>query len=209
MKRDKKIEETFVIRDLETLRVISDPLRYQIYEILISEPLTVKQVADRLGLAPSKLYYHINMLEKFGLIRVVETHLHANLVEKVFQAAANNLDVDKDLLNFSSESGKDNIYTLAAATLDATREDILRSFQARAFELERGAAERPRRAIFHRFTSRLSDEKAEDFHRRLHELIDEFSQADETGGDGDLQTYALTVVFYPSFYYGGEGEDLG
>ena len=54
----KKTKEKihFHIADLETLRAISDPLRVQVLELLESQALTVKQVAEKLGLAPSKLY---------------------------------------------------------------------------------------------------------------------------------------------------------
>jgi len=68
-----KREGVFIINDLETLKVVADPVRNQILEVLEKKPQNVKEVADKLGLAPSKLYYHFNMLEKVGLIKVVES----------------------------------------------------------------------------------------------------------------------------------------
>ena len=49
----------------------------------LSEPSTpappaVNQVAGKLGLSNSRLYYHFNLLEKHGLIEVVETHMVNN-----------------------------------------------------------------------------------------------------------------------------------
>ena len=44
----------FVIKDLETLKVITDPLRFQILEILGEEPQTVKSVADKLGMTSNR-----------------------------------------------------------------------------------------------------------------------------------------------------------
>ena len=82
---------TFTISDLDTLRVVADPLRNQIVELLIMEPQTVKQIAERLGLAPSKLYYHIGLLEKHGIIEVAETRMVANLQEKDYRAVAHTL----------------------------------------------------------------------------------------------------------------------
>ncbi|MGB7093974.1 MAG: winged helix-turn-helix domain-containing protein, partial [Anaerolineales bacterium] len=58
-----------MVKDLETLKILADPLRNQILEILAPEKLTINQMAEKLGLAPSKLYYHINLLEKYGLIQ--------------------------------------------------------------------------------------------------------------------------------------------
>ena len=53
-----KREGVFVINDLETLKVVADPVRNQIMEVLEKKPQNVKEVAEKLGLAPSKLYYH-------------------------------------------------------------------------------------------------------------------------------------------------------
>lgn len=197
--------DRFVIQDLETLKVVADPLRAQVLELLAREPLTVRQVADRLGLASSKLYYHFGMLEKHGLIRVVSTRLVTNVQEKLYRAVAVDYDVDKSLLSFSTPEGKENLDTLVRTTVDATRDDILRSFQARAFRLEQGAAAQPRHVIISRALSRLPDAQAGVFRERLQALLQEFSAADagaaapETGTPN--QAFALMVAFYPSFYF--------
>ena len=52
-----------ILSDLDAVKAIADPLRNQIIEVLSPEPLTVNQIGEKLGLAPSKLYYHVNMLE--------------------------------------------------------------------------------------------------------------------------------------------------
>ena len=193
---------TFIIRDFETLRVIADPLRKQILELLIHDTLTVKQTGDRLGLAPSKLYYHINMLEQHGLIEVVETRMVANMVEKWYKAAAADVDIAPELLSFSTQEGKENLYVEVAATIDATREDLLRSLEARTVQLEQGAQEQPRKAVINRQTVQISDQRAEEFFLRLSALMEEFEAAEATSaGEKPLQTYALTIAFYPSFYF--------
>lgn len=204
MEEENQPIDRFLIQDLETLKVVADPLRAQVLELLAHEPLTVRQVADRLGLAASKLYYHFGMLEKHGLIRVVSTRLVANVQEKLYRTVAIDYDVDKSLLSFSTPEGKENITTLVRTTVDATREDILRSFQARAFRLEQGAAAQPRHVIISRALSRLSDEQAEAFGRRLQALLQEFGAADAAGPA--REAFALTIAFYPSFYFPEEGQ---
>lgn len=202
MKKNKN-STTFIIQDLETLKVIADPLRSQLLELLIQETLAVKQLAEKLGLTPSKLYYHVNQLEKLGLIEVVETRVVANMIEKHYHAMASNIDVDPELLRFSTPEGQENIHAVLTATIDATREDLVRSLEARAFELEGGAAEQPRRAFINRVLSRLSEEQASQFTARFCELVEEFTQADgESRGPEDEQhTYALMIALYPSFYF--------
>jgi len=194
-----KREGVFTIKDLETLKVVADPVRNQIMEVLEKKPQNVKEVADKLGLAPSKLYYHFNMLEKVGLIQVVETRQVANLIEKYYQSTSSFVDIDPNLLNFSTAEGKENLYTMVTSTIDTTREDLLRSLQARSLQIEQGIAGKLRAVTLSRYLSNMSDEKANEFHQRLAELLDEFIDNDTK--DPDQQTFAMTLALYPSFYY--------
>ena len=64
------------ISDLETIRIMSDPLRLRVIQAMsadVDESWTVKRLAAALGLPATKLYYHINLLEKHGLVRVTGT----------------------------------------------------------------------------------------------------------------------------------------
>jgi DNA-binding transcriptional ArsR family regulator len=201
-------KKTFVIKDMETLRVIADPLRPQILELLVHDAQTVKQVAEKLGLAPGKLYYHFSLLEKHGLIEVAETRQVANMIEKLYRATASEIDLEPSLLSFSTDQGKESIHTLLTSALDSTREDLQRSLQARAYNLERGAKPQPRKAFVKRGLSRIPDEVADEFSERLLALIDEFESLDDAKRiEGEaLQSYALTVAFYPSYFYQDELE---
>jgi DNA-binding transcriptional ArsR family regulator len=198
--------ESFTIKDLDTLRVVADPLRNQILEILITGPQTVAQVADKLGLTASKLYYHINLLEKHGVIQVFETRQVGNLIEKIYAATASQLDVEKSLLTFETFDGKESIYAIMQTTLDTTREDLIRSIQARRFELEQGASEHPRQVILNRTLSNLTESKVQELQERVSALIEEFSTADQKTETAETQLYALTVAYYPTFYYPGENK---
>lgn len=199
MKKDQA-KKRFHVSDLETLRAIADPLRVQILELLEGQVLTVKQVAEKLGLAPSKLYYHFGALEKLGLIEVAETRMVANMLEKTYKSAADILDVDPSLFKFSKEGDNEPINILLSSTIDATREDLLRSMQARQFQLEQGAEETPRRVIINRIVSSVSEKRIAEFQDRLVKLIQEFEAEDSRSKPKD-QPYALTVAFYPSFYF--------
>ena len=195
--QDKK---RYHVSDLETLRAIADPLRVQILELMEGQSLTVKQVAEKLGLAPSKLYYHFGALEKLGLIEVAETRMVANMQEKKFRSNADLLDVDPALFNFSKEGDNEPINILLASTIDATRDDLLRSLQARQFQLEQGADEQPRRLIINRVVSRVPEHRIEEFQKQLMKLLQEFEAEDQTSNSSD-QPYALSLAFYPSFYF--------
>ena len=191
---------THWISDLDTLRVISDPLRAQIFDLCTLQPRTVREIAGLLGLAPTRLYYHVNMLEKHGLIEVAETRTVGNLIEKSYRTVAGSLDIDRGLFSLDTLQGKQNMYGVVQSTLDMTRDDLLRSLEARANVLSAGAAPKSREVILNRSAVRLSDEKAAEFLARVQELLQQFDQADTPGE----QPFAMTLAYYPVFYYPGE-----
>jgi DNA-binding transcriptional ArsR family regulator len=194
-------QNTFLIQDRETLKVMADPLRSQILEILLSTPQTTKQVAGKLGLAASKLYYHFNLLEKHGLIEVVEVRRIANLEEKHYRAVAARFELAPGLVATNTEEGKAVANEMMTSIIDTTRDDILRSLQARYFQLEQGAAEHPRRVVINRLVSRLTESQVAAFQERLCAMLEEFEAADCPAGTPETFPYAFTAVLYPSFYF--------
>jgi DNA-binding transcriptional ArsR family regulator len=191
-----------IIDNLQALRVLSHPLRSQLLDHFDAEPQTVKQVAARLGMTANKLYYHVNMLEEHGLLALVETRTVGNMLEKRYQTAADRFEIDADLLSFSAHEGPERAERFVVTSLDATRQDLLRSMEARRVRREAGEELRPTQAVITRTVSRLSEERAKEFGQRLCALIEEFGNADESASapaDADLDTYALAVAYYASF----------
>jgi hypothetical protein len=84
--------------------------------------------------------------------------------------------------------------------LDTTREDFVRSIDARAFNLEHGADPRPRKVFNQRMICQIPDAQMEAFQTRLQALIDEFTEMEDVDGE-DSHPWAFTVLLYPSFYY--------
>lgn len=191
----------FIIHDRETLKVMADPLRSQILEILLDTPHTIKQTAAKLGLTASKLYYHFNLLEKHGLIDIVETRMVANLEEKLYQAVSTRFELAPGLLATNTEEGKATANEMVISILDTTRDDILRSLQARYFQLEHGAPEHPRQIVINRLISRLSEVQVAEFLDRLIALLKDFDAADCPPGTPETRLYAFTALLYPGFYF--------
>ena len=182
-------------------------MRTQIFEILIPQPLTIKQVAAKLGLSPNNLYYHVNLLEKHGLIQVVETRMVANLVERLYQAAGAEISIDPDLISSETQEGQDSIRSTISTVIDATRDDLLRSLHARFTQLELGASPQARRVVMSRSLCNIPEGRLGDFLRRIEELVEDFESCEVAPGTSQSKPYALTVVFYPSFYLDEQIQD--
>lgn len=192
-----KPEPEFIINDLETLKVLADPLRLQIVELCTQAPRTVKQVASVLNLPPTKLYYHIKQLEERSLIRVVDTRIVSGIVEKQYQAAALHYRVNAELFSLTSQAGKEGLNVMLTGLFDDVREDIQKSVDADVLDVSPKEGDgRPlsRSLLLSRHRLRLKPEKADAFSRRLRTLIDEYTDQAEP----DEQPYGLLIALYPS-----------
>lgn len=52
----------------ETLKALSDPLRRNILLMLKKDKMIAGDIAEKLGITPASLSYHLNMLKKCDLI---------------------------------------------------------------------------------------------------------------------------------------------
>src|SRR5215212_3547371 len=92
--------ETLTLDQPEQLKALGHPLRVRTIEVLCQEerPLTNRDLAERLGVDPGHLHFHVRMLLKAGLIELAEDESRGRekpyrADEKVFRVAPEMLDV--------------------------------------------------------------------------------------------------------------------
>lgn len=78
------MKEIYYIKKLEVLKILSDPIRVKIITTLSTSPKNSQYVADKLGLARTKVLYHLNILEKNNLIEVAQTDMINGIVQKYY-----------------------------------------------------------------------------------------------------------------------------
>ena len=88
-------------------------------QLFAEEPLTTKQVADRLGEKPTRLYNHARALEQAGLIRLVRTRQNRGTTERYLEAVGSQFEVDERLfaLGSAGSAAREATYATAAAIL--------------------------------------------------------------------------------------------
>ena len=191
------------ITDLETLKVISDPLRMRILDAIglansLGRLCTVKQIAAELDSSPAKLYYHIGLLEKHGLITIAETRVVSGIIEKQYRITAHHITVDRELLTagLSHDDQAAAVMAMLDSTLEAARADVLRLMRP----MNVGRPSRPglsaNNGQITRENTRISAAQAERFNRRLMALMEEFREMSPPEGE-DGEIYALTLIFNP------------
>jgi DNA-binding transcriptional ArsR family regulator len=187
-----------MVKDLAVLRVLSDGLRLQLIEAFgrtRGVPRSVKEVARELGQSPTKLYYHVNLLEEHGLLLVAESRLVSGIVEKRYVPAAKNYKVDDSLLKTAELSegseGRDVLAQAIDSVLASTADDFKRAIAAGFARLGDDAAS-PRRTVLSKSNLRLRPEDA----AKVIAMLEELAERDDDDSQ-DASTYGVTLAFYP------------
>ncbi len=188
--------DVLVVTDLELLRLVSDPFRIQILELMRETPRTVKELAAELDIPSTRLYYHMNLLESHRLIRVASTRIVSGIAEKRYELTASRLSVDRSLLSpgDGSASGLD---THLSFVLDEAKAEIRRSHRAGLVDassqhLADGGL------VLGRVWFRLKQEQAVELDQRLGELLEEFKLKAAQEDSPELIDYEFLVGLYPS-----------
>lgn len=87
------MQERLEINDPAVVKLMLDPTRHSLLNLLTEGAYTASQLAEVLGTSAPRLSYHLKALEKAGLIELVETRQKGNLIEKYFQAVAKQIQV--------------------------------------------------------------------------------------------------------------------
>lgn len=190
----------FNVTDLEQLRVLSDPLRMRVLNNLFQEPLTVKQVADRLEVPATKLYYHVNELERIGLVKVVETRVKSGIIEKYYRMTAGKIQVSRELLRLTQQqSAEASTYgEMLASIFEAVADDLRQSVAGGLLTpAEEVSAKEPatKLAAIGRTNVRLKRSAASRLAKKLSKLLmEEMEAADDETGEVE---YGFALAFFP------------
>ena len=112
--------EVYTMTDLEQVKVLADPLRLRILENLCDGPRTTKQVAELLGEKPTRLYHHVDALERVGLIRLSETRQVRGTVEKYYKAVARLIHADPSVFSGTKGEQRDTMVEVVSTFFERT-----------------------------------------------------------------------------------------
>jgi predicted ArsR family transcriptional regulator len=181
----------FLVDDLETLKVVAHSTRLDILQSL-KRPKTVKEIAHLLNSPATKLYYHVNLMEKQGLIQVVETNIVSGILEKKYQVVAHHYRIDNRLLSDQAAASED-LERMLDTIFNVTRTEIQRSVQ----QTNHNPFAENDDGILWRASLRLTITQHAEFHARLKAILDELTQQSTAGSTDQQSLYGLTLAYYP------------
>ena len=164
-----------IIEDLATLRLLSDPLRLRLIEELGAQPTTVKELAKAMDMKPNRLYYHVNLLEEHGLVKVTQTRIVSGIVERTYALVAKHFAVSETL----------------PLPVDVKREVTNTLFQVVRAEIDNAVD-----SNVGRMQLWLTDDEREAFKQELGDLLDKYGSGEHHRPGVDADRYTLLFALY-------------
>lgn len=176
-----ELPPTLRIHTAQQFKAIGDVTRSRILDLIKHEPLTARQLGERLSIPPGTVGHHLQVLEAAGLAQIVARRLVHGIVAKYYTRTAR-------LFQFDFPPEVTPGHEQALKFLTDARDQLADSFAAGGDEIE---DERFCKTGFPH--TRLSREHAQDFARRLRDLVYEFATFPP---DPDGQVYGLCSAFF-------------
>ncbi|MBK8229072.1 MAG: helix-turn-helix transcriptional regulator [Candidatus Eisenbacteria bacterium] len=200
---------SLTLSDLEQVKVLADPLRIRILEEMCREERTTKQVAKLLGEKPTKLYHHVEALERVGLIRLTRTQQNRGTTEKYYLGVARQFKADSRLFSAPEAARSDQsemLQTMIGTMLERASEEM-RNLIAESD----GKDAIQEQGVFSHVEIRTDRKHGGKIRERLLTLLKSLEDppaggkktaakptpARKPGGKSGEVAYRLTIAFYP------------
>lgn len=181
--------EVYELDDLDLLAELTHPTRSAVLRRM-KEPRTVADVAADMGVPVTRLYHHVNKLERAGLIRVVATRQVAAVTERRYQVVARSFRVSPPFLRSADER---ELAAAFGALFDVAKLSLQRL-------LENGGAKEitDDNAILTLSEFRVEPTRRRELIERMRALLHEFGDEDSDADDAERVTFFATVFREPT-----------
>jgi DNA-binding transcriptional ArsR family regulator len=166
-------EESTKIGDLPALRALADPLRMRILDLVGDEARSVKELAAALDVPRTRLHYHVNVLEKHGIIQVASTRVVNGAVERRYEPTGRRFEARHLPMPPAVAAG-------IAGLLAQAAEDVGARLQRK-----------DSRTAVGRGHVQLTEAQHVELVERLQDLLDEYSENDDPDATEAIMVFAL------------------
>ncbi len=192
MARTKK-PRTLTLRSGAQRRAIASPLRLELIGLFVDgKPLSVAQIARRMGRPATAIHYHVRLLERAGLLRRVGEQRSGSRSEALYRPVAEVFEMEAPG-HTASEDPEAAIKTLSMAFRMAVGD------MRAAFEDSTVRTSGPgRNFVGGRFHCRLSKAELAELNRHLRHIEKMLSRAPSTAEPSPHDTFiSLTLALMP------------
>lgn len=190
-------KEAYTLQSLDQVKVLADPLRIRILEAFCRER-TTKQVAELLGEKATRLYHHVNALEKVGLIELSRTRQNRGTVEKYYLAVARTFRADSRVFQPKGKRKEESavVRQMMSTIFDTTSAELTSLFD-REEEAMKTIEDEGILSFVEIHASRAELKEVRD---RLHAIVESLAAEAGSGAERDdeeQRRYRLTLAYFP------------
>ena len=98
VKKASEPKDIIRIDNIKLLKVISDPTRKKIIDVLYDKPLTASEIAKIISYPKDKIYYHIKKLQSNGILLIAESEKVKGITQNKFINAAKKFEIETALI---------------------------------------------------------------------------------------------------------------
>ncbi len=171
-------KKLLVLKESSQVKAYVHPTRIAILRMLAAKKRTVSNVARELGVHPANITHHFKLLERVGLIRLVERRDIGKNIEKYYRSVARNFVVSFD------KPGKSSKKVLALS--------ILRNDLSTAISTVRRDDQHKVIALIK--IARILPNDVKSLQKKIMKLIREFTRYDSAKG----KAYTINISVYPN-----------
>jgi len=182
-----EMKDVMILRELDQIKAISQVYRLDIIDAFNNEEATAKMISERLNESHAKINYHIKILVKVGILKLVREKIKLGIVEKYYLPIAKKYVVDSGSLNSNKEMTK----TLNKVSV-AFFEHLSKDFYG---NIENGTNEPPKK-INYLEDIYLTDEEADELNDEINNCIDNFIKGKDVQ-KGNTNKYSITTLLIP------------
>jgi DNA-binding transcriptional ArsR family regulator len=179
-----------IIDDVATLKALADPIRMTLLELTMGEPertWTARELAAVVGVLPTNIYYHLNLLERHDLLMVRDTRVVNGIIEKHYGPGQHSI-------SFHRRSGEaEGLRDMAKSMLEQTRDDIDAGLALGTMSANRDAPE-PQRLTLSRAIVRIPADEIADFRQELIDMVERYESRARKG----RHQFTVIAAIYPS-----------
>ena len=165
-----------VLDDAAAVRVLLDPLRSRIFELL-RVPRSIPELSEALETPADRLYYHVHRLADAGLVEETGTRVSGRHTERLFARTA-------ERVRFTGDLALEGQRPLRAFT-DSLDEALLAA-----------ASDDPASVVYH--AGGLTDERAAELGERLRALVAEYEDPASPPGSRRFGVLAVVAPLAPT-----------
>jgi len=131
VKKASEPKDIIRIDNIKLLKVISDPTRKMIIDVLYDKPLTASEIAEKISYPKDKIYYHIKKLKTNGILIIAESEIVKGITQNKFINAAKKFEIDPTLIGeetLKSTYEEEGVET-GAQEIDSVEKEVIENIE--------------------------------------------------------------------------------